>query len=216
VALRSGTEFAENPDLPVEETIEDRFPNQFLFVNDTFYYDDRRFNSYEVANQVKTWIDEHDISVPRPLKLVPITGVPKPADEGGLGDIKGEINGDTKPVLIEDLRPILGYPYLFQHANDCEHLLIFMDIRVIGPDDPQQASYYPLLTNKPNPRRVICKICCLYSAKWETRNDELSDEDPSFWCEKCFREFHYDKEGKMSHHFLAKPYVDPAIIYGKC
>ena len=89
-----------------------------------------------------------------------------------------------------------------------------MDIRLINLDDPQDPDYYPILSNKPNPRRVICKICNLYSAKWETRHDELSDEDPSFWCEKCFLSFHYDEKGKMSHKFLAKPYVDPALMYG--
>ena len=148
---------------------------------------------------MKEWVDDHQISVPKPLKLVPIES--------------GEQH-DGIDVLVEDVKPILGYPYLFQHANDCEHLVVFMDIRLINLDDPQHPDDYPLLSNKPNPRRVICKVCQLYSAKWETRHDELSDEDPSFWCEKCFKTFHYDESGAKSHSFLAKPFVDPAIMYG--
>ena len=54
---------------------------------------------------------------------------------------------------------------LFQHANDCEHLVVFMDITVLSPDDPQDERKYPLLTAKPNPRRVVCKACSIHSAK---------------------------------------------------
>ena len=54
-----------------------------------------------------------------------------------------------------------------------------------------------------------------YILQWETRDDEMSDEDPSFWCDECFRSFHYDGDGNMTHSFLAKPYIDPAVIYGR-
>ena len=90
---------------------------------------------------MKEWIDEHEISVPKPVKLLPISC----GGEGG------------RAVQIQDLKPILGYPYLFQHANDCEHLIVFLDLRVINLEDPQRAQDYPLLSNKPNPRRIICK-----------------------------------------------------------
>ena len=33
------------------------------------------------------------------------------------------------------------------------------------------------------------------------------------WCETCFYNFHYDKDGTKSHSFQAKPFIDPAIIY---
>ena len=44
VPVVSGEEFAANPDLANTpyETVSDRFPNRFLFVGDTFYYDDSR------------------------------------------------------------------------------------------------------------------------------------------------------------------------------
>ena len=40
-----------------------------------------------------------------------------------------------------------------------------MDITVLSPDDPQDKNKYPLLTAKPNPRRVVCKACSIHSAK---------------------------------------------------
>jgi len=192
VSLNSGSEFASNPSLSVDPTVGQVFANQFLFLGDTFYFDDRKENSMAIAAQVRDWVDDHTISVPKPLKLVPIY---------------------ESQSRISDLQPVLGYPYLFQHANDCEHLVVFMDLRVVNMDDPQDEAKYPLLTSKPNQRRVICKACGLYSAKWETRQDVLADEDPAFWCDKCFKTFHYDKKGKKSHEFLAKPFVDPAIVY---
>ena len=163
-----------------------------------------------MADQVREWVENHEISVVKPLQLIPISN-------GGK---------DDEPVKIQDLSVLFGYPYLFQvilikkmtvlnslqHANDCEHLLVFMDIRLLHCCDPQYNADYPLITNKPNPRRIVCKCCILYSAKWETREDELSDEDPSFWCETCFKLFHYDKEGKRTHNFKAKPFIDPAPL----
>ena len=32
-------------------------------------------------------------------------------------------------VVFEDLRVKLGYPYLYCHQGNCEHLLIFTDMR---------------------------------------------------------------------------------------
>ena len=110
MSLRPGSEFASDPNLEIGETVEERFPNRFLFIGDTFYFDDRKVNSDHVANQVKDWVEDHQISVPKPLNLSPIS---------------------EADILIEDLKPILGFPYLFQHANDCEHLIVFMDIRFL-------------------------------------------------------------------------------------
>jgi len=197
VSLRHGSEFAENPDISVQPTVKEKFPNAFLFCDSTFYYDDRVISSVDVASCVRDWVEDHGLSVNLPCKMIPITN----------------IDGKGTPVEIQDLSPSFGYPYLFQHANDCEHLFVFMDIRVLNPDDPQREDQFPFLTNKPNPRRTVCKACNIHSAKWETRADELSDEDPSFWCDACFRMFHYDESKKPTHHFLAKPFIDPAIMY---
>ena len=56
----------------------------------------------EVANQVRDWVEEKDISVPKPTQLIPITS----------GSVDKE--GNPCPVTVQDLSPMFGYPYLFQ------------------------------------------------------------------------------------------------------
>ena len=123
----------------------------------------------EVAHQVREWVEEKDISIPKPTRLIPISN-------GSFDD-----DGNPCPVTVQDLSPMFGYPYLYQvkrnlsvipefyrsiqHANDCEHLVAFIDIRMSDTCDPQDPQQFPLLTCKPNPRRVVCKICNLHSAK---------------------------------------------------
>ena len=107
--------------------------------------------------RVKEWIEEHEVSVPKPCNMIPISN-------GGPGN---------RASQIQDLKPILGYPYLFQHANDCEHLVVFLDLRVMNIEDPQRPQDYPLLSNKPNPRRVICKGTLFISGVDYKTNDRL-------------------------------------------
>ena len=46
---------------------------------------------------------------------------------------------------LENLR-IGATGYVYCHQGCCEHALYFKDIRRIHPDDPQQASAYPVQT----------------------------------------------------------------------
>ena len=51
-----------------------------------------------MADQVREWVENHEISVVKPLQLIPISN-------GGK---------DDEPVKIQDLSVLFGYPYLFQ------------------------------------------------------------------------------------------------------
>ena len=67
---------------------------RFIFFQDFI----RQEQSFAVAERVQQWVEEKDVSVEKPTTLIPIVG--------------GFDNG--KPVQIQDLSPMLGYPYLFQ------------------------------------------------------------------------------------------------------
>ena len=106
---------------------------------------------------------------------------------------------------FEDLTVKLGYPYVYTHQGNCEHLLIFRDLRMLHTDDPQSISNYPFQIFRPRPKRQICMICSIYSARWLTRGDPLMSEDPSLFCEKCFKSLHYNKNQK-AYAFRAYQY----------
>ncbi|XP_053227870.1 snRNA-activating protein complex subunit 3 isoform X3 [Podarcis raffonei] len=113
---------------------------------------------------------------------------------------------------FNDLNIKIGFPYLYCHQGDCEHIVIITDIRLIHRDDCLDRSLYPLLTKKHWLWTKKCFVCKMYTARWVTNDDSLAPEDPSFFCDVCFRMLHYDAEGKKLGEFLAYPYVDPGIF----
>ena len=39
-----------------------------------------------------------------------------------------------------------------------------------------------------------CTVCDILVAIIETVEDELADDSPSFWCQNCFYEMHFDAD----------------------
>ncbi|KAG7260988.1 hypothetical protein CRUP_016935 [Coryphaenoides rupestris] len=132
---------------------------------------------------------------------------------------------DTRFV---DLTIKVGFPYLYCHQGDCEHLVIITDIRQVPSrliklshrSDCLDKKLYPLLTHKHRVATRKCTVChvfigrqlkCCYS-RWLTTNDRLAPCDPCLFCDKCFRMLHYDEKGNKMGDFLAYSYVDPGAF----
>lgn len=112
---------------------------------------------------------------------------------------------DTRFV---DMKVKVGFPYLYCHQGDCEHLVIITDIRLTHANDCLDKKLYPLLTNKFRVVTQKCAVCHLYIGRWVTTNDRFAPSDPCLFCDLCFRMLHYDTEGKKRGDFQAYPYVD--------
>jgi snRNA-activating protein complex subunit 3 len=56
---------------------------------------------------------------------------------------------------------------------------------------------YPLHIFQTKIKRKKCKICDIYPARFITYGDKLAEENPFYYCEKCYRPFHYNHEGKL-------------------
>ncbi len=74
--------------------------------------------------------------------LVYLTGV---ASEQPPGTYRTASMHETCFSDLDNLR-IGSTGYVYCHQGCCEHALYFKDIRRIHPDDPQQASDYPVQT----------------------------------------------------------------------
>ncbi|KFV83373.1 snRNA-activating protein complex subunit 3, partial [Struthio camelus australis] len=125
--------------------------------------------------------------------------------------------GNLQSVKMEDytfndLSLRVGFPYLFCHQGDCEHIIIITDIRLVHHDDCLDRNLYPLLIKKHWLCTRKCFVCKMYTARWVTNKDSLAPEDPCFFCDVCFRMLHYDADGNKLGEFLAYPYVDPGIF----
>lgn len=110
-------------------------------------------------------------------------------------------------VIFEDLKVKLGYPYLYCHQGNCEHVIMFTDLRLMNVDDNPNLNEYPVQVFKHRGKRIRCRVCDVYTAKWVTVNDVLAYEEPCFFCATCFKGLHYSHSGEKICDFQAYPVV---------
>ena len=61
-------------------------------------------------------------------------------------------------VRVKELTLRLGQPYLFQHQGNCEHLLIFSDLRLLNASDEQLPERYPIKVYDTR-TEILCFVC---------------------------------------------------------
>lgn len=113
---------------------------------------------------------------------------------------------------IEDLEIRLGFPYVYMHMGTCEHLIVFLDARLVTTEDPKDRDIYPIVDRVPR-FPVYCFGCDMYMCKWIVEGDERIPQTPAAFCESCFRTFCY-KDGQKVGSFNCYPYSQPEINVG--
>lgn len=126
----------------------------------------------------------------------------------------------------------LNKPYLFLHQGDCEHVVIFTDVRLAHAADPQDTrlgwvmvygvwgdttasprspehhSNYPRKVFWPaNANKQMCRVCRMRVATVQTKNDPFAPSDPCHFCEGCFVPLHYKPDGQKRGSFDARTFV---------
>ncbi|XP_001507870.1 snRNA-activating protein complex subunit 3 [Ornithorhynchus anatinus] len=186
--LQIGGEFSSTPDQAPDNISKDLYKSAFFYLEGTFYSDKRFPECRDLSRSIVEWSESLD---------------------RGYGKFQ---TAKMEDFTFNDLCIKLGFPYLYCHQGDCEHILIITDIRLVHRDDCLDRNLYPLLIKKHWLWTRKCFVCKMYTARWVTNNDSLAPEDPSFFCDACFRMLHYSGEGNKLGEFLAYPYVDPGIF----
>ncbi|ESO10957.1 hypothetical protein HELRODRAFT_137173, partial [Helobdella robusta] len=94
-----------DPDAPISTTTKDIYKSGFLFIEGTFYNDFRHEGSIDYSLSMKEWAEERP-EIVGPFKYESMDG-----------------------VKFLDLTIRIGQPYLYMHQGNCEHLIIFTDLR---------------------------------------------------------------------------------------
>ncbi|XP_032070298.1 snRNA-activating protein complex subunit 3 isoform X2 [Thamnophis elegans] len=186
--LQIGGEFSNNPAQAPENISKDLYKSAFFYFEGVFYNDSRYAECRDLSRTIIEWSESHD---------------------RGYGNLYATKMED---YTFNDLNIKIGFPYLYCHQGDCEHIVIITDIRLIHRDDCLDRSLYPLLTKKHWLWTKKCFVCKMYTARWVTNEDSLAPQEPSFFCDVCFQTLHYDADGNKLGEFLAYPYVDPGIF----
>ncbi|KAF9123021.1 small nuclear RNA activating complex, polypeptide 3 [Mortierella sp. 14UC] len=120
---------------------------------------------------------------------------PERRRQQGFKNLKKKYMHDTK---IQDLSLRLNQPYLFVHQGDCEHILMFRDLRLFSQrhDDLNRLSY-PLQVFKGKTTSHMCHMCKINKAFYVTVDDRLAGKTPCYFCEQCYDSFHYDVNGNI-------------------
>lgn len=178
--LRDNIRCYEAPLLDVSEDPNQEIPVQnhdssFIFVDDTFYNDGRNPENLDYSEVIRNWTkNKNDF---RPLN-----------------------KDQMENTSIEDLRFKIGFPYFFQHFGNCEHLIIFTDVRLVTRKEVQQRIGFPMVLNGPI-KHVYCFICGLNEAMFVIQGSSEHIQDPSQLCSHCLFAFHY-KDGQKIGDFL--------------
>nr|XP_056722660.1 snRNA-activating protein complex subunit 3-like [Euleptes europaea] len=186
--LQIGGEFSSHPDLAPEHISKDLYKSAFFYFEGIFYNDMRYPECRDLSRTITEWAESR---------------------ERGYTNLQA---ANMEDYTFNNLNIKVGFPYLYCHQGECEHIVIITDIRLIHQDDCLDRSLYPLLTKKHWLWTKKCFVCKMYTARWVTNNDSLAPQDPSFFCDTCFQMLHYDADGNKLGQFLAYPYVDPGIF----
>ncbi|XP_029913582.1 snRNA-activating protein complex subunit 3 [Myripristis murdjan] len=179
-------EFSSTPDMAPDFISKDHYKSAFFFFEGVFYNDMRFPECQDISMTTIEWAKSRNFPSYR--------------------------QGKMEDVLLADLEVKVGFPYLYCHQGDCEHLVIITDVRLSHKNDCLDRKLYPLLTHK---HRVItrkCSVCHVYIGRWLTTNDQFAPSNPCLFCDKCFRMLHYDVQGNKLGEFLAYPFVDPGAF----
>ncbi|KAL8203130.1 UNVERIFIED_CONTAM: small nuclear RNA activating complex, polypeptide 3 [Gekko kuhli] len=186
--LQIGGEFSRHPDQAPEYISKDLYKSAFFYFEGIFYNDMRYPECRNLSRVIIEWAESR---------------------ERGYTNLQ---DAKMEDYTFNDLNIKVGFPYLYCHQGDCEHIVLITDIRLIHQDDCLDRSLYPLLIKKHWLWTKKCFVCKTYTARWVTNDDSLAPQDPSFFCDVCFQMLHYDADGNKLGEFLAYPYVDPGIF----
>ncbi|EFA86627.1 hypothetical protein PPL_00428 [Heterostelium album PN500] len=153
--------------------------SSYFFINNIFYNDTRDPNNIKYSETILEWL--------------------RPKNK----DIYYQEKNMQDEIFL-NLSLSIGEKYLYCNQGNCEHFLIAKKIRLITVNDSQKRSDYPFVNYQLKVRRRKCKICEIYPSKFVTIGDKLVDETPYFFCEECYRMFHYTKEGALIYSDFKK------------
>ncbi|KAM7394377.1 hypothetical protein PAMP_021184 [Pampus punctatissimus] len=175
-------EFSNTPDMAPDFISKDHYKSAFFFFEGVFYNDMRFPECQDISMTTIEWAKSHNFPDYTQAKM--------------------------EETQLVDLKVKVGFPYLYCHQGDCEHLVIITDVRLVHKNDCLDKKLYPLLTHKHRFLTQKCAVCHVFIGRWLTTNDQFAPSVPCLFCDKCFRMLHYDAEGNKLGDFLAYPYVD--------
>lgn len=162
------------------------YKSGFFYIEGTFYNDLRDPDSIDYSEIIRDW-----------------------ASIKGLGPFS---TARLEEQRLDGLTMRLGYPYLYQHQGNHEHIVSFIDVRLLGRNDPQSANEYPMVRSLGTQVPKYCNVCNFQVASWVCINHTRVPQDPYFFCKSCYKKFNFVDSVRVGS-FNALRFYDAAVIY---
>ncbi|KAK4295363.1 hypothetical protein Pmani_032070 [Petrolisthes manimaculis] len=166
------------------------FPSGFFYINGVIYDDMRHTDSKRYSENIIKWAKKNS----------------------EIGKIESAVMEETK---FEDLELRLGYPYVYMHQGNCEHLLVFTDIRLHHQHDVQDVSQYPVLRGHALKIAQKCNICTICLANWIVKDDPRIMMPYMHVCDSCLKLFFYNQHGEKINNFKVYSFIDEFMFKQK-
>ncbi|KAJ2806759.1 hypothetical protein H4R20_001566 [Coemansia guatemalensis] len=180
-------------DEEIENTRDRKVSSSYFFIEKTFYNDMRSPTASDYSRVIMEWANDPERQKKNP----------------NLRGLQSRLMDGTRFL---DLSIRLKQPYTFVHQGDCEHVMVFTDLRLLGPKDDQFVESYPKQVFRTRHMRHKCRMCSAYPAQYVTKNDFHSGMSPCYFCEKCYTPFHFDADGKKLLEHDAFPYANVNLM----
>ncbi|GLE10833.1 hypothetical protein PINS_up023090 [Pythium insidiosum] len=173
--------------------------SKLLFFDGRFYVDHRRPENIDYSREILSWLRASPTA--RRVKYLGTEHVIEGPD--GVGPFPMET------TTIAELALKVDVPGVLIHQGECEHLLRLRDVRLAHAHDSTRREDFPMRLPSTMYRQLrSCLICSHYSAKYVCYGDRMSISDPMFFCERCYRAAHYDKDDKLVYSdFQVFPFI---------
>lgn len=167
------------------------FPSGFFYINGVIYNDTRHPDAKLYSDNVIKWSKRHP----------------------EVGELKAKVMHETRFI---DLELRLGFPYVYMHQGNCEHLIVFTDVRLHHQNDSQDPARYPMLRGQASKLAVKCYICSLNLANWIVMNESRIPVPNAHVCDRCLKQFCYTARGtKVLPNIRVYPFIDEFLSQQK-
>ncbi|XP_060524140.1 snRNA-activating protein complex subunit 3 [Cylas formicarius] len=160
------------------------YPSRCFFIENVFYNDPPHGNASVYSSVVIKWAKEKHI---------------------------GDFHDETMDTPLNNLKPRLGFGYVYIHQGNCEHIITFSDARMIQNNDSLISSEYPKIISAKQHANHLCFICQYSHSSWMVMDSDRLPIRNAFFCTKCCKSYMF-VNGKKLGSFRLYPYYDSEVL----
>mmetsp|Transcript_24794 Transcript_24794/g.27590 ORF Transcript_24794/g.27590 Transcript_24794/m.27590 type:complete len:382 (+) Transcript_24794:1060-2205(+) len=190
----------------------------FFFIEGTFYLDMRepdKPDDISDSEDSEDEIDDHGVRPSRKpldyseliIKWMKLHNSEENMRDYGVRDVSEIKKKMIDKVQFLDLKFHVNKKYVYMHQGNCQHYMIFTEVRLFNDTDEQNANLYPIKIFQSKVRRRKCMVCKKLGARYVTYRDKLANTNQCFFCAQCYEQLHYDMDGNLLYEdFEVFPY----------